>query len=596
MSTTPTFGPSRWRSLLELGLTLLSAALLWKLAQPLGDPAIASGRNAIYANANLHHVAWLQSHVGMVLALWAITGSLVLVLARCALPATGFVCGAAALWLLAWGAVQQSMPGEVLWQVAGYNAWWLLAAGCVVLWPVLIRLAAALARLKGINLVRPPPQALRSVWLYPGFVVFSGLGLIWVIDYAARGPKSNHLLGWHQLQKWWWAVLLFTVVAGLRLPLLQAMTWVLSRVDSVHTPGAVQVSDSSIAARKWLRGKWLRWIVLSLGLGYVVAVVMYGIHNDGKAAALTNELVRTPSYLVGAWVVYRWLGASSGSTQTKKMPSKIWLRMAIVSFVVLLAFFILNDNGPLLVLTYTACLLLLALVWQERLPQLASWVSVLLSALAVWGLHTLLIQVVAPYNFNLKQRLQTLQVFLEIPVDKLLYEQLAIPMPVLASDFLARLHWFMQSAPWSGHGLGHTPWCGYAGQLGAACGNGVGVPRQIVSDYTFAALVGVWGAPMAILILLGLVLWLFRLLPQRWDAQYLVQQGSVNLDALGLWAVSLFAVTSLVQTTITVLGTLAVIPMTGITLPLLSYGGASLLVCAFFAGLGAHVAVPRQIA
>jgi cell division protein FtsW (lipid II flippase) len=109
-----------------------------------------------------------------------------------------------------------------------------------------------------------------------------------------------------------------------------------------------------------------------------------------------------------------------------------------------------------------------------------------------------------------------------------------------------------------------------------------------------AALVGVWGAPVAWLLWLALVLWLLRLLPQRAEMQHLAQQGSVNLDALGLWAVTLFAVTNLVQAAVTVLGTLAVTPMTGITLPMLSLGASSLWVCAFFAGLGSHVALPHR--
>jgi hypothetical protein len=241
----------------------------------------------------------------------------------------------------------------------------------------------------------------------------------------------------------------------------------------------------------------------------------------------------------------------------------------------------------------------------QRHPQRSAWLSVVLSALLVGALHTLLVHGLAPWHSSLGHRLQTMNALHQLPVAQRLYEQLNEPVPVLAFDFLPRLHWFMQSAPGSGYGLGHTPWCGHAGHLGAACevwngklgklvDNGAGVPWQISSDYSMAALVGVWGAPVALLLWLALVLWLLRLLPQRSEMQHLAQQGSVNLDALGLWAVTLFAVTSLVQAAVTVLGTLALTVMTGITLPLLSLGASSLWVCAFFAGLGAHLTLPRH--
>jgi cell division protein FtsW (lipid II flippase) len=583
-------GTPRWRGLLELALSLLALGLLWWLAQPLADPAIAQGRNAIYAPTPgadpgnpLAQTRWLQSHVGEVLALWGSTGALVLALARSALPATGFACGAAALWLAAWGVLQTHLLGRaglgLVWQIGGYNAWWLLPTACVLAWPLLTRLAAALTRAAGGHPAPPQPQRLRSVWLYPGFVLLTGLGVLWLLDYAARGPSFKHLLGWHHLRAGCGAVVVYTVVAGLRLHLLQALAWVLSRVDRVHLAVEPDANNASSGPKRW----W-RWGVPLLGMLWVLAVVAYG-KTHAHVEAITNELLRAPLYLLGGWVVYRWLGAGAG--QARMMQGRVWLRLAGLAAVVVLALAVLGDNGPLLVLAYTGCMLSAVLALQahlQRYPQRSAWLSVALSALLVGALHALLVHGLAPWLSSLGHRLQTMNALNQLPQ----------PMPVLALDFLPRLHWFMQSAPLEGYGLGHTPWCGHAGHLGAACDKGAGVPWEIASDYSMAALVGVWGAPVAWLLWLALVLWLLRLLPQRAEMQHLAQQGSVNLDALGLWAVTLFAVTNLVQAAVTVLGTLAVTPMTGITLPMLSLGASSLWVCAFFAGLGSHVALPHR--
>ena len=614
---------TRWRGLIELGLTLLAFGLLWWLAQPLADPAIAQGRNAIYAATHaaidattpaadpsnpLAQTLWLQSHVGEVLALWGTTGALVLALARSALPATGFACGAAALWLAACGVLQTHLLGRaglgLVWQMGGYNAWWLLPTACLLAWPLLTRLTAALSRAVGGYPTPAQPQRLRSVWLYPGFMLLTGLGVLWLLDYAARGPSLKHLLGWQHLRAWCGAVVVYTVVAGLRLHLLQALAWVLSRVDRVHPHAVLEVEPGANHASPG-SPKWWRWGVPLLGMLWVLAVVIYG-KTHAHVEAITNELLRAPLYLLGGWVVYRWLGAGAG--QPRWVQGRVWLRLACLAAVIVAALAALGDNGPLLVLAYTACMLSAVLALQAHLqhyPQRSAWLSVVLSALLVGALHALLVHGLAPWLSSLGHRLQTMNALHQLPVAQRLHEQLSVPMPVLALDFLPRLHWFMQSAPLEGYGLGHTPWCGHAGHLGAACevwsnslqkwvDNGAGVPWQIASDYSMAALVGVWGAPMAWLLWLALVLWLLRLLPQRAEMQHLAQQGSVNLDALGLWAVTLFAVTSLVQAAVTVLGTLAVTPMTGITLPLLSLGASSLWVCAFFAGLGAHVASPRH--
>lgn len=576
----------RWQTAQEMIFTLAAGSLLLWLAQALADPVLAGGRNGIYLQAEsgsaTAHAYWLQTHVGTLLLAWSALGTLVLMVGRAALPTAGKLCASAVLWLLAWGTLQQTWQGDALWRVADFNAWWVLAGLAFLLWPVLTRLVAYLAGPGQTH----PAQILRSVWVYPGFILLSGLSVLWLLDYAARGPQPKHLLGYKQLQTWLGAVVIYTVIAGVRPAMLGTLAWVLSRIDKRSGEAVAQQAAPSL--------RWSVAVLTTLAMGTVIVCGSRGLLKP----AVTNELLRAPLYLVGGWMLYRWQGAAARNGW--HMNIRLISRLLLVAGVPLLALAVLGDKGPMLILAYSGAIILSLLALQAVMgprPRSSILVAILLSSCLVWGLHAALVNLIAPWTDTLNTRLQALQILHDLPDATLWQEQLNITAPTTPLDFLQRLHWFMQSAGVWGHGLGHTPWCGYSGNLGAACeawvgsrhefkDNGAGVPWQTASDYGYAGLTGVWGPILAALALVLLVSWLWRLLPRRTDLQ---TQGVVSMDALGLSMVALFAVTTLVQTAITVLGTLAITPMTGVTLPLLSYGTSSLWVCAFFGGVGAHV-------
>ena len=66
-------------------------------------------------------------------------------------------------------------------------------------------------------------------------------------------------------------------------------------------------------------------------------------------------------------------------------------------------------------------------------------------------------------------------------------ESVAAPFASI-NDQLALVSWFQRAAPAEGFGIGAAPWCGFAPSRGCS-----GVPAQIHSDYTFTAIVGVFG-------------------------------------------------------------------------------------------------------
>src|SRR5213079_2019897 len=165
-----------------------------------------------------------------------------------------------------------------------------------------------------------------------------------------------------------------------------------------------------------------------------------------------------------------------------------------------------------------------------------------------------------------------------------------------ANDQLALVTWFQAAAPPNGFGLGSVPWCGYS--IGRTC---AGVPAQIQSDYTFTALVGAFGTVFAWAITLGMAVWLHRLIRYhgrvtRGEPRFIVKQGRVSTDdqAFLSWLSVTWVVLALCQLAVTVAGNLAVLPLTGVTFPFVSFGMTSLLVNMALLGLVINVNLPAR--
>jgi len=147
-----------------------------------------------------------------------------------------------------------------------------------------------------------------------------------------------------------------------------------------------------------------------------------------------------------------------------------------------------------------------------------------------------------------------------------------------------------------GFGLGAAPWCGYA--IAGRCG---GVPAQIHSDYTFTAIVGVFGPVAAWAAALGCALWLHRLIRHhgrvtRGEPRLVARAGQLAHDGQALlsWIAVAWVVMALCQLAVTVAGNMAVLPLTGVTFPFVSFGMTSLLVNLAFLALVIHLDLPAR--
>jgi cell division protein FtsW (lipid II flippase) len=126
-----------------------------------------------------------------------------------------------------------------------------------------------------------------------------------------------------------------------------------------------------------------------------------------------------------------------------------------------------------------------------------------------------------------------------------------------------------------GYQIGQSLCAQYAGNLWGT-GINAGMPEQIPiveSDFVYAAIAEEWGLVGCALLLLLYTLWLQRIAATS-SAQPIIQTLSKGI-----------AILLGVQIFLNIAGVTKALPMTGITLPLLSLGGFSLIATLFLAGI-----------
>ena len=258
-----------------------------------------------------------------------------------------------------------------------------------------------------------------------------------------------------------------------------------------------------------------------------------------------------------------------------------WPLLLVVG-VLVAAMFVTRDMGPLLIAGYAGGAFVaaaLAMWWHHRTGHVVVAFALALMLFIVWiGGITAGLFAVGGHDSVAAGRL----------------ESVTAPFASI-NDQLALVSWFQRATPPEGFGIGTVPWCGFSSARGCS-----GVPVQIHSDYTFTALVGVFGPLAAWAGSLATALWLHRLIRHHGritrGEPRLVSDGSQlghDGQALVSWIALAWVVHTSCQLVVTVAGNLAVLPLTGKTFPFVSYGMTSLLVNVAFLALCLNIDVAR---
>jgi cell division protein FtsW (lipid II flippase) len=260
----------------------------------------------------------------------------------------------------------------------------------------------------------------------------------------------------------------------------------------------------------------------------------------------------------------------------------VWPMLLVIAGLLALML-VTHDMGPLLIAGYASGAFLaasLALWWHQRSGQRVSAFLFAVLLFVIW------IAAITAALFKLGAVDTTTATRLE---------SLAAPL-ASTNDQLALVTWFQHAAPADGFGIGAVPWCGYASSGGCS-----GVPAQIHSDYTFTAIVGAFGAPVGWLASLGCAFWLHRLIRHhgrvtRGEPRLVTSGGRIVSDgqAFVSWIAVGWVVLTLCQLAVTVAGNLAVLPLTGVTFPFVSFGMTSSLVNLAFLALCLNIDLPGR--
>jgi cell division protein FtsW (lipid II flippase) len=398
-------------------------------------------------------------------------------------------------------------------------------------------------------------QRIASAFGYPGLVVAAGVGWLLLLDLSANGHLGNRYLALYHQGHLWLGMLTLTVIAFARQPIGRALGWTLSVLEG---------AASALGRRLGTAASTSLLVALAIALIAAVGALLVNVRQ------LTSEIGRLWLVVGAAWFFFlrgtplTERLARSGST-IGSLLRYVWPLLFVVT-VLIGAMLATRDMGPLLIAGYGAGAFVAASIamwnYQRNHSSLEAY------ALAV----TVFVAWIVAATFALL-RLGAID---DVTAGRL--ENLAAPL-ASANDQLALVTWFQRAAPDAGFGPGSVPWCGFGAQVGCS-----GVPAQIHSDYTFTAIVGMFGWTAAWAFTLGCAVWLHGLVrphgaATRGEPRF-VRAGAhlVNDEqAFASWLCVAWVVLALCQLAVTVAGNLAVIPLTGVTFPFVSFGMTSLV-------------------
>jgi cell division protein FtsW (lipid II flippase) len=505
-------------------------------------------------------------------AAWALAGLLLLNLSRRQGPATVGVALALATWAAAAWIGRVPWPLGPLLVLGRESADPLAIPADFVLWLLGAAIALLLATPWLRKMLASGSQNVASVLGYPGLVFATGIGWLLLLDLSANGQPGNRYLALYHQGHLWFGMLVFSVVAFVRQPLGRSLSWTLSLFDGLA---------SSVGRRLGAAGGVALFLVLMLALVGAVGSLL------PNSPQLTSEIGRLWLIVGAAWFFFM-----RGTPFTERLVRSgsslasllryVWPLLFVV-IVLIGAMLITHDMGPLLIAAYAAGAFVAASVamWlYQRFGTAGSAYALAVALFVAWIAAT----TVGLFRFGSLD---------DVAAARL--ENLAAPL-ASANDQLALVTWFQRAAPPAGFGPGAVPWCGF-GATGACAG----VPAQIQSDYTFTAMVGEFGWTAAWVLTIACAVWLHALIRShgratRGEPRLVRIAGRMSNDhqAFVSWLCVAWVVLALCQLAVTVAGNLAVIPLTGVTFPFVSFGMTSLVVNMAMLGLAINLNEERD--
>ncbi len=502
----------------------------------------------------------LLRRAGEILLVYTLLAYALIEIGRRPLSLPGYIAFGLMTWGLAgwWSGVQLPGVASILWQR------WLFPSVAVV--SGLLWLLLRLMPLEPFGpKMRTPRQRAGSRGGYAGFVLLVGLGWWLLLDLSAHGDLRNRFLALNQHAFVFAAFVLVSLLPALRLGMARFIGRVYAVLLTTQSPGMFE---------GWRR--WLPWCIPPL---FVLLPLMTVFQHHRP---LTSELLRLWFILGVSWFLFvrgELIVRATLKASHKSLLLPLLWPLLMITALLIAGHVVTDDQGPLLVTLFGSAILaggLVTLLLEEAGQRKVRSLMAGMLATILWiGAIGLALFVLGDLHSTTKQRLESWR------------------NPFSASnETMAIIHDFRSSIPPGGYGLGQTPWCGEHPE-----GRCSGMPLQVQSDYTFTALQGVLGLFWAAVMMLIMLFWLSRLLSYHGRASSGRPDFSsdhASSQAWISWMVLCWVGLMMAQVVVTVAGNLGWLPLSGVTLPFVSYGAWSLLANSFFLALSLNVLPPEK--
>lgn len=153
----------------------------------------------------------------------------------------------------------------------------------------------------------------------------------------------------------------------------------------------------------------------------------------------------------------------------------------------------------------------------------------------------------------------------------------------LGSGELSKLLWLRRSAGMTGYSFGNIPYFGHYATVDSEM---LVTPAQLQSDYSTSHIFAQIGYPLGITFMVLYFIWFLKIFID--SGQLATKRESSDSTRFIGWFLALASLLLLIQAILTTAGGFTVVPLTGITLPLISYGTtsailSSIIVATFYA-------------
>ena len=384
---------------------------------------------------------------------------------------------------------------------------------------------------------------LSSAWLYPLFVGFATFGLMILFDLSTRSYLSLRYIFLNHFKDLFWCF----VFISLARPISHGVSWGLKTLvaNNLLQSSWGNVKSAQTRARIWLG---------AFAVGYLGLAVL--IHNDSAKVAELSKI-----WLMVFFGVFLAINQRGLINQLFFRAKKMTVLLAFAVALPFIALAIANEKGTMLVFLFMFTFLV-GVALSNKIFQMGGrgYILGVLSSTAILLLLMMVLVNLSGFDARTAERVN------------------AWVNPFVATnDQMAILHWFRESVPLIGYGFGDIPWCGYhltSGQL-SSC---QGVPLQMQSDYTITSVMAVVGISASVVLMMVYFGWLALIARQQ--MAYASEQMKSRLLSGGYfllaWVILLWVVITVFQALVTISGNLGILPLTGVTLPFLSYGTSNL--------------------